>query len=147
MASPPLIKRHPELFASRNTITARLWPEFDDSSSSPIIIFTCRTDAACYEMDDLADIPNRYPYSTCTEKKSYVTPCVGSDNQLYAVVDVGYEGQDTADAANHDKWLSENNFFQYLSEKNEWILLPPMPKVGRYVLMDQQCFIWKNTYM
>ena len=66
------------------------------------------------------------------KKKNYVTPCVSSDNQLYAVVDVGYEGQDTTDAANHDKWLSENNFFQYLSEKNEWILLPPMPKVGRY---------------
>ena len=29
----------------------------------------------------------------------------------------------------HIKWITENNFFQYDSEKNKWIVLPPMPAV------------------
>ncbi|XP_072020873.1 kelch-like protein diablo [Amphiura filiformis] len=64
-AALPLIKSHPEWFATRNTITAELEEECKDfSSSAPIIVLTCKTKTACYKITKLADIPNRYPYST-----------------------------------------------------------------------------------
>ena len=45
---------------------------------------------------------------------------------------IEYLGQDVEDADNHKEWLSNNNFFQYLSEKNEWIVLSPMPIVSEF---------------
>ena len=43
-----------------------------------------------------------------------------------------YFGQDVEDSENHEEWLSNNNFSQYLPEKNEWSVLSPMPKVVRF---------------
>ena len=48
---------------------------------------------------------------------------------------------------NHDKWLSENNFFQYLSDKNEWIVLSPMPEVGRCIDAPTMLQIEDYIYM
>ena len=132
-ASPPLTKSHPELFATRNTITAKL--REDDghgwSVSEPIVSLISKTELGCYKMTELADIPNRYPY--LDDRDPSVQPFVSDKNQLYAVVDVAYTNLtvhvlDREDEDNHDKWLSENNFFQYLAEKNEWIVLPTAPK-------------------
>ena len=64
VASLLLIKSHPELFASRNTITVRLQEDNDDTTiSGPIIKFTCRTGNACYKIKNMADVPKRYPYA------------------------------------------------------------------------------------
>ena len=137
-ASPPLIKSYPELFANRNTITAGLSASYDsnDSASAPVISLECKSKTACYKMTKLADIPTRYPY--CGDKVSDVTPFVSSKNQLYAAIGVVYfTGQGEEDRENHNKWLSENNFFQYMSEKNEWIVLPPSPKVLEYAQIFQ----------
>ena len=134
IALPPLISTHPELFASRNTITARLKEDmdidYDTSSSAPIVSLKCETKTACHKITKLKDIPNtcRYPYSELEEKYASVKPVVSNRNQLYAVVDVEYDGEDAEDIENHDKWLSEHNFYQYMSEKNEWVMLPPLPK-------------------
>ena len=145
VASPPLIKSHPELFASRNSVTARLEAGYDDSSSGPIIVFTCKTDDACYKINNMADIPNRYPYST--EKRCCVTAFVSNENQLYASVDIHYYARDAEDTERHDKWNSENNFFQYLPGKNEWIVLPPMPKEGKFINGPTMFHIKEYIYM
>ena len=143
-ASPPLIISHPELFATRNTITARLSEDknYDDSSSAPIVSLICKTKTACHKISKLADIPNRYPYSE--ERGACVTPFVSSKNQLYVVLDIEYVGQDAEDTKNHKKWLAENNFFQYMAETNEWIALPPAPKVvhvGKIWQIEEYIFL------
>ena len=82
VASLLLIKSHPKLFASRNTITARLQEDNDDTTiSGPIIKFTCRTDNACYKIKNMADVPKRYPYAA--EKSCVVSAFVSNENQLY----------------------------------------------------------------
>ncbi|XP_072042468.1 uncharacterized protein [Amphiura filiformis] len=151
-ASPPLIKSHPELFATRNTITASLEEDYDDTSTAPVVLFKCKTETACYKMTKLADIPNRYPYSD--EKVSAVGAFVSNENQLYAAIDVGYNGKDREDSRNHDKWLLANNFFQYMPETNEWILLPPIPvrilgypkmfHIKEYIYMIGECEVSKE---
>ncbi|XP_072020877.1 uncharacterized protein [Amphiura filiformis] len=133
-ASPPLINSHPEWFATRNTITAGLVDDCSDfSSSAPIIQLTCKTKTACYKMTNLADIPNRYPYSRL--KVSMAKPFVSNENQLYATIYIAYSGQDDEDKENHHQWFLKNNFFQYISEKNEWIMLPPRPEILEYPRM------------
>ena len=137
-ASPALIKSHPEFFASRNTIIAKLekrkW-EYGKSGSEPICSFECKTDTSCYKMTSLANIPNQYSYSN--KKEHYVSVCVSDKNHLYMAINIHYRGQDIEDSENHKEWLSNNNFFQYLSEKNEWIILSPMPKVVEFPRMFQ----------
>ena len=132
-----LIKSHPELFSSRNTIKARLISDnyLDHSCSGPIVSFTCKTDTACYKITNLANIPNQYPYSA--EKENVITPFVSDKNQLYLAINIEYYGLGE-DLKNHEEWLSKNNFFQYLSEKNEWSVLSPMPKVVRCPRMVQR---------
>ncbi|XP_072014349.1 kelch repeat and BTB domain-containing protein 2-like [Amphiura filiformis] len=130
-ASPPLVKSHPELFATRNTITARLEEDYDHASTAPIILLTCKTKTACYNITKLADVPNRYPYSDDKFFKAFVS----NENQLYAAIDVGY--YDGPDGETRYNWLKENNFFWYKSETNEWILLPPMPELLIYPRMVQ----------
>ena len=135
--SPPLIKSHPELFASRNTIIAKLFNHksvTDESGSEPIVSFKCETDTACYKITKLANIPNQCSYSG--RKELSIALCVSNKNQLYIAINIEYF-EDVEDSENHEEWLSNNNFFQYLSEKNEWSVLSPMPKVVEYPRMFQ----------
>ena len=133
-ASPPLLISHTDLFASRNTITAKLesrgssFKTHDASrlSPSPIVSLACRTKTACYKMSKLADIPHRYPYPD--ERFASVEVVVSRKNELYAVVEIESSPHDEEDAANHFKWLSENNFFQYIPETNVWTVFPRAPK-------------------
>ncbi|XP_072035748.1 kelch-like protein 14 [Amphiura filiformis] len=134
-ASPPLIKSHSELFATRNTITARLEEDYDDASTGTIVLLKCETETACYKMTKLADIPNRFPYSA--EKLSVYRVFVSNENQLYAAIDVEYFDEPGGEESGNQKWNKENNFFQYKSETNEWILLPPMPELLTYPRMVQ----------
>ena len=144
-ASLPLIRSHPELFASRNTIIAKLFNHksvTDESSSEPIVSFKCKTDTACYKITKLANIPNQRSYSG--RKDLSVALCVSNRNQLYIAINIEYFGQDIEDSENHEEWLSNNNFFQYLSEKNEWSVLSPMPKVVEFPRMLR---IGEDIYM
>ena len=137
-ATPPLIISHPKLFASRNTITAKVYDRhgvgyqnnsgLDDfygsfSSSKRTLSLRCQTKTGCCKMTKLADIPDKYPNSP----EIHVKPYVSNRNELYALVDIDY-GENTEDDANHDKWQYGNNFYQYMPEKNEWIALPPARK-------------------
>ena len=40
-----------------------------------------------------------------------------------------YYGEDADTRRRHEEWISENNFYQYIPEKNEWCMLSPMPRV------------------
>ncbi|XP_072042469.1 kelch-like protein 32 isoform X2 [Amphiura filiformis] len=146
-ASPPLIKSHPELFATRNTITARLDEDYDDASTAPTVLLKCKTKTACYKIAKLADIPNRYPYSD--EKISLFRAFVSNENQLYAAIEVGYfDGEDGEESESHQNWVEANNFFRYRSETNEWILLPPMPEVmslPKMVQMKEYIYLIGNV--
>ena len=127
--SPPLIKSHPELFATRNTIRARLYEVYDldqgDDGGFKKTVF-CETNEACYEMNNLAELPNRSPYPG--QQRRDASLFVSNENHLYAAVDICYYGQDDENRQRHAEWVTENNFFQYIPEKNEWRVLPPMPK-------------------
>ena len=138
-ASPPLIKSHPGLFASRNTIMARLTNdrlELNKAGSLPIVSLKCETSTACYKITNLADVPNQYSYSH-RDELHIVSSCVSIKNQLYVAIYIEYSGQDDEDSENHEKWLSKNNFFQYIPEKNEWSVLTPMPQVVEYPRLFQ----------
>ena len=126
-ASPPLIKSHPELFATRNTLKARLYQEYDYDYEDADFkrVFCCQANRACYTMNNFAEPPYQSPYSG--RQRSNVTLFVSNENQSYAAVDIRYDGQDADSRRRHYEWLSENNFFQYIPEKNEWQVLSPMP--------------------
>ena len=125
-ASPPLMKSHPELFTTRNTITARLYIEDDlEDYDDRRKIFYCKADRACYKMSNFAELPCQSPCPGA--QRSEVTLFVSSENQLYTAVDIKYYGQDADNRRRHVEWVSENNFFQYVPEKNEWWMLSPMP--------------------
>ena len=129
----PLIKNHPEFFATRNTITARLYYEDYDFYSDSTHTFCCQTDRACYKINNFAQLPIRSPYPG--EQASDVTLLVSNENQLYAAVDIRYNGQDAEDKQRHQDWISENNFFQYIPEKNEWCVLPRVPEMVKSLKM------------
>ena len=59
-ALPPLMKSHPELFASRNTITANIHVVQEDESRT-MLVLKCSTDSACYKLTKVPDIPNKLP--------------------------------------------------------------------------------------
>ena len=138
-ASLPLMKSHPQMFTSRNIITTRLDSDYcgsDKSGSEPIVSFKCETDTACYKITNLANIPNQYPYSN--RKDYWVAACISKENQLYMGIYIDYlYAQDVDDSENHEEWLSNNNFFQYIPEMNEWSVLTPMPRVVEYPRMLQ----------
>ncbi|XP_072026471.1 kelch repeat and BTB domain-containing protein 2-like isoform X2 [Amphiura filiformis] len=126
-----LIKNHLDLFGTRNTITANnLYVDDDDQ---PGFSVACSTERACYKLTKFADIPNRILYLESDEPENGIDLLVCEQGHLYAAggaSDVYFDDDDPpVKEVNHMKWIAENNFFRYNSEKNEWILLPPMPKV------------------
>ena len=60
-ASPSLMESHPELFASRNTITANICVVQEDESKT-MLLLKCSTDSACYRLIKIPDIPNKLPF-------------------------------------------------------------------------------------
>ena len=136
-ASPPLGESHPELFATRNTITAvNLYVAKYDALS--MIALECTTDIACYKLTRVPDFPNRLPFKENIELvyEGYEV-CVTDMGHLYAAGSYlpRYFDDDSGESEKHCKWTAENNFFRYDPEKNEWILLPPMPIALFYPLL------------
>ncbi|XP_072026472.1 kelch repeat and BTB domain-containing protein 2-like [Amphiura filiformis] len=133
-----LIKNHLDLFGTRNTITAKLYVDDEDPAFFSV---ACSTERACYKLTKFADIPNKIPYleSDDTERLSGIALLVCDEGHLYAAggsSDTFIIDDDTPEEEEHHrKWVAENNFFRYNSEKNEWFLLPPMPKVLFYPIM------------
>ncbi|XP_072020249.1 uncharacterized protein [Amphiura filiformis] len=137
-ASPSLITTRPDLFATRNTITAMLWAEEDEDRDS-IISLRCSMETACYKLTKVADVPDKIPHLDPQVDEIGIAVLVSDSGYLYAA---GGNDEYSKWSGRHQptelvvirKWISENNFFKYNSEKNEWSVLPPMP----YVLMWPQ---------
>ena len=151
-ASPPLVTSHPKWFASRNTITATISiTEYDEASR--MLPLECATDTACYNLVKVPDLPNKLPFMELVDLHDRNMGIIVTDKgNLYAAVgnclylaDYYYE-DDKAEA--HMEWLMENNFFRYDSDKNEWILLPPMPTLlcdPKMVYMDEYIYVVGST--
>ena len=132
IASPPLAESHPEWFATRNTITVDIRANIDDDTNAFLsLIHTA--ESACYKLK-VPDIPNRFSFMDDEEYQSsgmaiYIT----EKGHLYAAggcASAYYENDYSQHKRNtHLKWLAENNFIRYDSEKNDWVVLPPMPKL------------------
>ncbi|XP_072021210.1 kelch repeat and BTB domain-containing protein 2-like [Amphiura filiformis] len=145
-SAPLLIGSHPDWFATRNTITAGLWVDKEDvvddddyDEASSMLQLKCSTGTACYKLTKIADIPDKAPYFDPLEDRSGIDILITDSGYLYAAG--GNDEVWTEDAPeemeDHLKWLSENNFFSYSSEKNEWSVLPPMPKVLFFPILYQ----------
>ncbi|XP_072020765.1 uncharacterized protein [Amphiura filiformis] len=132
-ASPPLSESHPDLFATRNTITTNLYVLTHDYKSDSLLSIACSTETACYKLTKFAEVP--YPYKIAylewDKPESGIELLVGDDGHLYAAGGSSVEpfDGDTEKEEDHKEWLCENNFFRYDLERNEWVVLPPMPKV------------------
>ncbi|XP_072036489.1 kelch repeat and BTB domain-containing protein 2-like [Amphiura filiformis] len=125
----PLMISHPALFATRNTIKTVISAEDVEDYT---LFIECSTNSGCYKLTQLADIPNKSPYHS-EEDPDYVhgfEVFVTDTGHLYiAGANETPPTDDPEEQAEHIKWASENNFFKYDWDKNEWIILPPMPSV------------------
>ncbi|XP_072019828.1 kelch-like protein diablo [Amphiura filiformis] len=86
-ASSLLIKCHPDLFASRNTITAKLYIILDGVDDEPqsVLSLKCRTDAACFKLTKFPDIPSpNLEGSTKVQPIAGVNIFVSETGHLYA---------------------------------------------------------------
>ena len=149
-ASPPLVTSHPEFFASRNTITATISVD-EENESSVMLPLKCVTDTACYKLNKLSDVPNKLPFMELVEQDGGMGIISVTDkgplyaaggNSLYPWYLYVDEEKDKREA--HLNWIAENNFFRYDSEKNEWVLLPPMPTpMSRpiMIIMDEYIYL------
>ena len=130
-ASPPLVTSHPEFFASRNTITATISVDREDFSSTMLPLL-CTTDTACYQLSKVPDVPNKLPFMEMVRQIVCMGICVTDNGHLYAARGdnkefLRYKDHEREKREAHLNWTAENNFYRYDSERNEWILLPPMP--------------------
>ena len=130
-ASPPLAESHPELFATRNTVTAHVdVVQTDMFCAKRMITLECSTDTACYKLTKVPDLPNKLAFMKPEELMAIdqgLNVCITDRGHLYAAGYCEVRFWWLEKASEHRKWVTENNFFRYDSEKNEWILLPPMP--------------------
>ncbi|XP_072050076.1 uncharacterized protein [Amphiura filiformis] len=133
-ADVPLIESHPELFASRNTVTGHLTISRSGSSGPD---FVCKTKSACYLLHHLNDFPYTYPYVRA-EFRFRCRAMVYDKKEIYLAC--GMEGSDydafledePADLdAQYGDWLEEKNFFKFDLESNEWTVQKPMKRVMR----------------
>ena len=93
----------------------------------------CSTDTACYKLVKVPDVPNKLPFMEYGEQNGCMGIGVSDKGHLYAaggnIICLSYDVDELEKDEAHRKWVAENNFFRYDCEKNEWILLPPMPIV------------------
>ncbi|XP_072021784.1 kelch-like protein 32 isoform X2 [Amphiura filiformis] len=145
----PLMISHPALFATRNTIKALIYTdEVEDSA----LFIECTTNTGCFKLTQLADIPNKCPYHSQEDEEYYdhgFRAFVTDTGHLYVA---GANGNpptdDPEEEAEHMKWVSENNFFKYDWDKNEWIVLPPMPSIQSLpILLQLDDYIYSIAYM
>ncbi|XP_072050127.1 uncharacterized protein [Amphiura filiformis] len=123
-ADVPLIESHPELFASRNTVTVQLIiPPFGDN-------FMCKTKSGYYQLHHLNDFPYSFPYL----RAGYTFGCnaiVYDKKEIYVACGTRHYGTFRKDAPRdvklmHERWLCEKNFFKFDLESNEWTVQKPM---------------------
>ncbi|XP_072021114.1 kelch-like protein 32 [Amphiura filiformis] len=138
-ASPQLMKSHPDLFATRNTITAAVCENVNGGESGSVISIKCSTETACYKLAKLGDVPNKFAYIPSDQMEYCIGILVTDAGHLYAAGGHRFEEFSATNRRifqNYD-WIAENNFFRYDSEKNEWIVLPPMLRIRHGPLMMQ----------
>ncbi|XP_072021783.1 uncharacterized protein [Amphiura filiformis] len=144
----PLMISHPALFATRNTIKTVISAEDVEDST---LFIECTTNTGCYKLTQLADIPNKSPYHS-EEDPDYVhgfKVFVIDTGHLYvAGANENPPTDDPEEEAEHIKWASENNFFKYDWDKNEWIILPPMPTIHLLpILLQLDDYLYSIAFM
>ena len=97
--------------------------------SLKMILLECTTDTACYRLTKVPDLPNRSSFKKIRGLDRGLNVCITDRGHLYVAgyCEAEYHYSVWPKAEEYKKWVTENNFFRYDSEKNEWILLPPMP--------------------
>ncbi|XP_072025718.1 kelch-like protein 15 isoform X3 [Amphiura filiformis] len=103
----PLNQSHPDMFATRNTITASVFMEQDDDD---IMFIHYRTKTSCYRLNHVPDLP-------CD---SFCFSILAAANQLY--VACGYKSE----LDEEDELIPEKHFLKYNFETNKWTVLPSM---------------------
>ncbi len=111
-ATPPLIKSHPDVFATRNTITANL-RNVRRSNTGSIFPMTCITETACFKLTKLSN-PN-----ADVDNRPIVRVIVSNTGHLYALGAYQITG----------RLPFPSDLFRYDAERNEWITLQQMPRV------------------
>ena len=135
-----LLKSHPHLYASRNTITAamRVAHTYPLPAESLVLI---STKTRCYQLTKLPDLPTPSvnPGRNFTILGRSLQICVSDAGHLYAagINEIDYGLNSSELHRNWMEWLSGNNFYCYDPEKNEWITLPPMKYIQCVVKMYQ----------
>ncbi|XP_072015483.1 kelch repeat and BTB domain-containing protein 2-like [Amphiura filiformis] len=125
--SVPLIQSHPDMFATRNTITATLWSEldsaylgFDDQDQTSFMYCHPSQPSQCYKLNKFAQIPNY-------EETAYI---YSSNGQRMLVTEQGTlyvaGGIKVVQAGGTTFYFPKKDFFEYQSEPNEWIRRPEM---------------------
>ncbi|XP_072020764.1 kelch-like protein 26 isoform X2 [Amphiura filiformis] len=134
-ASPQLMKSHPDLFATRNTITAAVSVYTGrDISDRSVISIASSDETSCYKLTKFADVPNKLPYQESDDLYNCALLLVSDAGHLYAA---GARFPLFDSTQGQYEWLSRNNFFRYNSEKNEWNVLPPMLEIRHWPQMVQ----------
>ncbi|XP_072050438.1 uncharacterized protein [Amphiura filiformis] len=134
-ADVPLIESHPELFASRNTVTGQLTNFCGD--------FLCKTKSGCYNLHHLNDFPYKYPYLNEYENGfTYMAMVYDSKKGIYVAfgtvndIDIFHEDAPRDVLLLHKRWLGEKNFFKFDLESNEWTVQKPMKTVMTSATLD-----------
>ncbi|XP_072019846.1 kelch-like protein 32 isoform X1 [Amphiura filiformis] len=138
--SPQSMKSHPDLFATRNTITIPVFvTKDDDGELASGLSIGCSTKASCYKLTKLADFPRKFTYQKSDVLINSIGLVFSGAGHLYGGggKDFPLYGTTPERLESHYKCLSENNFFRYNSEKNVWDVLPPMIKIRHSPLMIQ----------
>ncbi|XP_072025710.1 kelch-like protein 15 isoform X3 [Amphiura filiformis] len=120
----PLNQSHPDMFATRNTITApvSLKRDFIDDRDDCILFLHYRTKAGFYKLNCIPELPCTYPpfgfLQTAYVGYGFQTLVVG--NQFY--VAGGYKFELDVDGQPNP----ERHFLKYNFETNKWTVLPSM---------------------
>ncbi|XP_072050368.1 uncharacterized protein [Amphiura filiformis] len=140
-ADVPLIESHPELFASRNTVTGQLTTFGGD--------FLCKTNSGCYKLNHLNNFPYKYPYLDEYENGFSYMAMVYDSKGIYAALgiiddydffhnkdDMYHEDAPIDVQLMHKSWLRKKNFFKFDWERNEWTVQKPMKTVMTSPILD-----------
>ncbi|XP_072025711.1 kelch-like protein 21 isoform X4 [Amphiura filiformis] len=112
----PLNQSHPDMFATRNTITAPVFMDREDDG----VIFCYRTKTGCYRLNRIPELPCTYPSAEFLEDEGYGFNTLAVGNQLY--VAGGYKSE----RDDEDELIPEKHFLKYNFETNKWTVLPSM---------------------
>ncbi|XP_072025714.1 kelch-like protein 15 [Amphiura filiformis] len=120
----PLNQSHPDMFATRNTITAPVsmqWDSIIDRDEDKLFLHY-KTKTGFYRLNCIPELPCTYPSSgflqQAHEGHGFKTLAVG--NQLYVA------GGNKSELYDDGEPIPEKHFLKYNFETNKWTVLPSM---------------------